>query len=323
MRKLFPSLLLIVSSLFSYSQISITPIAPPKKNTVIVFDSTKNLIKDEGFTSYTGQLLFIKPRPECVQDEGYYGFYPITGNIESSMNVHFGTISPNTVKHDQLANKYFIVDSAIIYKPSIASYNLLFLSEKDNPSNRFIYNCQTSASTCPFLIVSHLNYLKKTFIGKKYYINPSSLFPTDIITGETINFPDPTITTWLCTDVTLIEDVRYANKVTEIALIMKNGSITTYIPSIKVTGEEEHRSGAIYLFPTNKYNALVAKYGKTNLSAVLNGYLTKGMPELLLQYSLGKPNNINVTSEGVIYSYKYIKEASTVILKNDKVLSWY
>ncbi len=268
------------------AQIGTTPVAEPKVTTNTVFDSSYNFLGRNNVESYAGQTLFVLP--------GKYAFY--------------------NPPYERYGGRYFHVDS-------VKNVNWIewkfYLTDKDDPTvhNVFIYEYKERIKF-PFLVVSHFNYLKEKFVGKKVIISDYALYRRfDIVTGDTINIAQWGKRVWECTDITVIKD-----DVTPVVAIVKFGNITAAIPIRKLgLSDEESRNDIKHVYLKSEWDKLVAKYGYTMVNCALETRLKVGMPEELLLYSYGKPDHINYESYGKQYVYE---DGDCVYVKNGKVTGW-
>lgn len=268
------------------AQIGTTEVAMPKVTKIAVFDSSYNFLGRNNVESYAGQTLFVLP--------GKYAFY--------------------NRPYEKYGGRYFLVDS-------VENVNWIewkfYLTDKNDPTihNVFTYEYKERIKF-PFLVVSHFNYLKEKFVGKKVIISDYALYRNyDIVTGDTINIKQWGKRVWECTDITIIKD-----DITPVVAIVKSGNITAAIPIRKLgLSDEESRNDIKYVYLKSEWDRLVAKYGYTMVNCALETRLKVGMPEQLLLYSYGKPDHINSASYGKQYVYE---DGDCVYVKDGKVTGW-
>ena len=307
-----------------FSQITTTSVSTPKKQEkIIVFDSTKNYLGENDVFSYKGQLLYVLPLSKSIESYGYRYFYKIDCNPLLGMNYCSGRYGERAEKsefntrYEDLVNKYFYVDSISKYKPVsvLDDYNYLFyLTEKKNPSNRCCYVYDPNSDfDFNFLVVSHFNYLKENFVGKKFIIAKNYIRGNDIISGDTIIIPDETKMSWTVTDVSILDD-EYRN----LEMIIKSGNITSCVTVTSfldgLSPDDTRR-----IFEKKEWDKLVATYGYSMMKMVISAKIKVGMPKKLLIMSWGKPDRINSSSYG---ADQYVYGRDYVYVKGGKVTSW-
>ena len=317
---LFIAVLAIVIKL--NAQIEVTSIATPqqKPQQVPAFDSTRNFLGTLNVQSYTGQILFVLPKVENKIKWGYEYFKPIDYNPKDhfSRYSHYGNDSEKSkynTRYEDLTGKYFRVDS--ISEKSYTEY-LFYLTNTKDETDRccFIYSALYS-HTFPFIVLSHFNYLKDSFVEKQYIVQSKfHIHPLDIITGDSIKINDDSKIIWTATDLTIIENNNLLEM--RLAFVVKNGNITTYIDAEEFAKSFEN-NGRRYIFETTEWNSLVKKYGLAMMKLVLNEEIKVGMPEKLLFYSWGKPEQVNSSSYG---NKQYVYDNNYVYVKDGKVVSW-
>lgn len=304
-----------------FCQIGTTNVAQPIKEdiTEIVFDSTRNYWGRVNISSYTGQLLFVLPQAKGLEKWGYSNFKPIDYNHSSYENVHYGRnseASEYNTKYEDLANKYFHVDSVVRYKNKLLSLeddNIFYLTEKDNPANRccFVYDSEYKHNF-PFMVVSHFNYLKNKFIGKKFIIAGHLLKMHDIITGNHIVISNETKVFWTVMDITIVNDDNR-----KLSVIVTNRDMTSCV-SIDNFEDALNLDGRRQIFEKNEWDKLVLTYGLPMMQTVMSRKIKVGMPSKLLIMSWGKPDRIHSAS----YGDQYVYGNQYVYVKKGKITSW-
>lgn len=307
-------LTLIIASTIN-AQIGTTTVAvPQQKEQKPVFDSTKNFLGSTNVQSYVGQILFVKPKR--LPEYGYEYFKPIDYNPKDwdSRRSHYGGNAEKShynTRYEDLVEKYFKVDS--IFENDYFSY-IFYLTNTKDSSDRccFIYSSNYE-HTFPFIVLSHFNYLKDNYEGKQYIIRGYWLSHTDIITGDSIKINDNSKVAWTVSELTVVD-----NHSKDLAFVVKNGDMTSYITAERFENIYETNGGRFY-YEKSEWDSLVKKYGLTMMKMVLDEKIKVGMPEKLLIYSWGKPKKINSSSYG---NKQYVYDNDYVYVKDGKVVSW-
>lgn len=300
MKKLVTAIVLCLVCPLSFAQIKVVDTKQNKEEVIIPeYDSTKNFLGCENVTSYTGQTLFVLPKAETSKVWGYDYFYSLPYYYDTfrHSNTHFGRDAEESkyrTKYEDLAEKYFVVDS-VVKNPSPIFEEcdfLLYLTEQGNEQNKCCYVYQGSfISTFPFLVVSHFNYLSKKYIGKDY------LFMTD------------NVISW--------------KKLTDI-IVNKDGCLEFEFDN---NGQNEYilfdklfpKNGEKHLFTKEEWQTYTTTYGTDMMKCVVNGTTKVGMPDVLLTMALGIPKTIHSSSDG---TKQYVYGNLYVYVKNGKVTSW-
>jgi hypothetical protein len=301
---------LLLTSLSGFCQIGTTdvaaPAAPKQKEEVAVFDSTKNYLGEENVFSYEGQILFVLPRPKRFEQYGFYDFVP----AKSNSSPYYQTSS---IAYEKLKEKYFYVEKVSEHTEYSQKKYVLYLTEKDNPSNQYWYYYNPhNEHSFPFFVVSHFNYLKNRYIGKKFIIARNYLKSHDIVTGDTIIIPNEAKMFWTATDITIVNDDNR-----KLHVIVKSGNLASCVSldwfEDAITQDDQRR-----VFEKSEWDNLVATYGFSMMQSVLSAKIKVGMPIKLLIMSWGKPDRINSAS----YGDQYVYGNDCVYLKGGKITSW-
>lgn len=299
--------ILILIPFICHSQIGFTEVTKPKpaiKNE-IKFDSTKNWLGSENVKSYKGQTLFVLPVSDGLEKYGYRHFEK--GAVPKD--------SYGKVEYEELANKYFVVDSAILFieKYSIYRKFLFYLTEKDGSEKYLYYYDPESEYGFPFLVVSHFNYMKDNYVGKRYVISSNYLSSHDLVTGDTLIFPSESKMSWTVSDITIVN-----NDLRNLCVVVKSGKMTSYVAASTFEYGLQGSKGIRRVFEKTEWDRLVKTYGLSMMQSVMDVKIKIGMPKKLLIMSWGKPDHVNSAS----YGDQYVYEDQYVYLKNGKITSW-
>lgn len=289
-----------------FCQIGTTDVAAPKQQeAIVVFDSTKNFLGTDNVFSYEGQLLFVLPVSKGLEKYGYRGFEP------AGKKSNNGSLSK--VDYEELAEKYFYVEKVSEYNDVLRKKYIFYLTEKDNSENRywFYYDPQFKHSF-PFFVVSHFNYLRNRYIGKKFIIAWNYLKSHDIITGDTVVVPNDAKMVWTATDISIVND-----DYRKLSVIVKNGNTTSCV-SVDSFEDALSQGDARRVFEKSEWDKLVSTYGFSTMKAVLSAEIKVGMPLKLLIMAWGKPDKINSSSSGDQYVYN----GQYVYVRGGKVTAW-
>lgn len=329
MRKIASTLLLFFCAVMaSNAQITMSHAAKPvdKEELIAAYDSTKNYLGNTNVRSYVGQLLYVNGKSETLQGYGYDNFK--TEKEPGALSGRYGNPAASSgfnTKYEDLAGKYFVVlDVQPHSKQKEGSYVYgkkwwFYLQNRDDESDTvwFEYDGEFE-HTFPFITISYFNYLKNSFLGKKYIsaysVREDGTFVSrireyDFHTGELI--PQTKEDIWEVIDVT-IEDKYY-----DLVLVVKNqkGNIsvvdTDYVNPLS--------NGQIVLFTNEEYKSLCSKYGGEYMNLVRQGKIRVGMPEALLIMSWGMPEDINRSSSGLD---QWVYDSQYVYVKGGKITAW-
>lgn len=304
----------IIFAVKSFGQITITSTAE-KKVSAKTYDVSKNFLgsAEEDVMSYVGQELFLKPKSESSQKDGYSDFKVDTFKDSDSRynrNLTFLPSSSNKSlsSYEELAGKIFVVDS--ITTSDKTEYKLFatyffHLHQKDNSRKCvFLYNGKEEYKW-PFVVMSYFNNLKSKYVGNSYIIANKELYNIDINTGDSIKF-NSYYGQWKCTDLTI------ENKFCNLVLLFSDGVQTTY-------KTVDYISEYSKIFETSKWDYLINKYGVESMESVMRGAIKVGMSVDLLYLSWGKPDKINSSSYG---ENQYVYKNQYVYVKNGIITAW-
>lgn len=293
---IFFSILFVSIQLFG--QVTRITSVPPKKSPIapIVFDSSLNFLGKTNVGSYKGQIVYGIPR--------HVGF--------RKPELNKGVDWP--YNESDYSNLYFRIDSVYpcYSKNGIINRYTFEMTRNDSTRRRIQYVYDTEKETFfPFMVVSHLNWLKKQFVGKRFIIkNSRFILHNDILTGDSIAASSRI--PWKVTEISLYDwGVRQ-----EFVCVLTDGKYTTLLPVEYF--EQERISAKRTIFEKNEWDKLVSKYGLSVMSDVLSNKIRVGMPKQLLIMSWGNPQRINSAS----YGDQYVYNGQYVYVKGGKVTSW-
>ncbi len=266
------------------------------------YDSTKNWLGNENVETYYGQTLYVLGK--MSKEYGYDDFY--TSPEYLNRDKRYGNPSEKSeykTKYEDLYGKYFIVKQIIKDEKSYFSdYYWLYLEEKDNSNNKVYFRYSTEYEhSWPFIVVSHYNYLKEKYIGKKFVTN--SFEANDLITQKPINYYFGEV--WECYDISIIDEYKFV-------LLYKNSK------GNKTYSYLEDIDDSRFIYPQATFNKYLKKFGVTNMKIIMKGEITIGMTTEMLLLSWGEPDDINYAS----YGDQWVYGTQYVYIENGKITAW-
>lgn len=308
MKKTLLLLLCVVCSQVSFAQIS--RISEPQKNqpTISKFDSTKNIIipttegvYDPNIQTFVGQKIYLKPLRKFERESGYTSIVTMDYDPERPPYLYhykqYSLLSEKTyeiIKIDTFLTKY---------KGYIFTLRMV---EDENILCKYIYHGHEYG--CPFITISHYNYLCNTYKGGKYIL---SNYCFNDKTYEEMK-KEPRIKPWTVEDISVDDEgVLY--------VIVKNDEIKDKITLEDFRNNLEDPKYSKNVFSELEWNSLVKQYGLDMMKSVLMHHIKIGMPEKLVKYSWGKPERINTSSYG---DDQWCYDGQYVYFKNHKVSAW-
>ena len=301
MKKVTFALVLCLICTTIYGQIEVRNTSRPEpKKEIEAFDSTLNFLGTKNVESYKGQLLFVIPA--VIPDYGYENFQEYVDYKQLKYKSdwkHYGNNAKSSqfkTAYEDLNGKYFIVEMVEPYGEKVYHKYVFALVNKDNVKDKcyFIYS-GLYEHTFPFLVVSHYNYLAKTYIGNRYVICNK----------------DGKIDQWKCNNIIVPE--KPFRSVVKMELSCASDTIYKDECDFILSEHGQH------IFEKKEWDEMIKVYGEEYMNCVLKGTVLVGMPESLLYMSFGLPEKTNEDSYGekqCVYKSRY------VYIKNGKVTSW-
>jgi len=274
-----------------YGQISTTTPASKKvvekeKNN----DSTRNFLgKDVDL--YIGQELYVRPLSDIAKIVGYTRFKKTSfkNTSSSSSGYAYGVKSKNenVTPYDSVANKIFIVEN-VEEAPNMYPKYIFLLRNKDTGMKcKYIYDSSNEYSF-DFYLIGYYEKMLKVYKDKVYYIADNVVKSYDLYTGEPIKKSEKNYQKWTITGLTI--ESEYGSLVA----VINNGEQNSYI-------------ALRYLEPTSYKKKVYSEidwmlychmYGVEMCEMAIKGSVVVGMPTKLVEFSWGKPNKINRSSNG-------------------------
>lgn len=260
------------------------------------YDSLTNYLSREKISSYIGQYFYVKPKNERLRDGGYKDFYT---HPEEERSFAYKADKYGNTYYNNLAGKTFKVIDVVKGKGVLYNDFIKLSDGKDE----FYYLYTNYEHSFPFLVIGHIEKLKKEYARRWYYFtNAPDEYWNDFRTG----LPVPLISgsTWFCQDIIL--DNKYFWDLKCVLQNERGEVISNTVNRMK------------FNFILKDYgDVLSRRYGSMYTSAI-KGDILKGMPEELVIISRGEPKKINRSSHGEqwVYSSNYI------YFSNGKVTGW-
>lgn len=293
-------IILSVTSMVVFSQISTREVAPPKeKEPTIEYDST--LYYNYRAKDYIGQRIQIKP---SLSSSERHRFIDLCGTQKFDITPYYNKLlivsGISDFNYSKFSNLSFNDSPALV----------LLDPTTDTPICMVAHNSMYSTDL-PFITLSFYNYLKSEFLNERVYVDPYCVSSHDINTGEKI--PDIEKKKWTCFDVQFKNS--YYDKY-ELFLFIRSeegyeSDIEVSYLDRKWTGE-----GRKKLYSNKEWIKYGKKYGYDTMRKVIRGKIQVGMPLELLYLAWGFPSNVEqLTSD--IWLYTYYDEYVYIRYKND------
>ncbi|HEX8547469.1 MAG TPA: hypothetical protein VF691_10945 [Cytophagaceae bacterium] len=275
----------------------VTTLNAEKKANSIRYDSLTNYLADKPH-GYIGQELYVLPKNKSVQEKGYQGFILdpnikySNGKMEKS-NIYKCCQAVENSIYEELSEKYFKVLDVVKGNPDL-SYHGYFLKLKSKSSGDIVYYRyfpqDTRPSGYPFLVRGYFEKQKKLLVGKSFitrkrkwdYAQGEPLL--DIVTGKEVEFVPGKV--WTCIDYMV--DPNWGQP----ALILKS------LAGEKIALLDDHKNNETYVFSPARAEAIKKQFGETKWKSFLENKIELGMSKEELQLSVGKPDQVILTTQG-------------------------
>lgn len=309
MKRYFTSILILLVAFVGYAQISKVTNAQIKEETIVEFDSTKNLIKpktyrvyDPSVQAFVGQKLYLKPLEEGYKrKEGYTRILSMEYDPAKPPYLYrYGT-------YEQLKEKTFEVVKIDTFLTEYGNYIFtLKMIEDTTFMCKYIYDGESVFF--PFITMSYYNHLCNTLLGRKYVISNFAFKEKPLEEQR----KESSTNLWEAKTISISDNgilyVIVSNGANEDRIIIED--FLTY------SNTEEQRKA---IFSELEWNKLVKQYGLNMMKLVLSQKIQVGMPTKLVIYAWGKPKRINRSS----YGYdQWVYDSQYLYITNGKVESW-
>ncbi len=301
-------MILFMSSVHLYSQITLTEVAEPAIEEVAPYDSTRNFLGND-VQQYIGKKLFVLGRSESLQKYGYDGFYK---NNKGAKNRKHNSVfmrgkgdSQFNTRYEALVDQYFIVEE--VY-PINSDESILKLVHAGNDKVivYFRYSHKYKHSF-PFLTVEYYEKMRSCMIGECYVLRKKALNNTkDIVSGKPVDYVE--LSVWECIDVTVTKDDF------ECSAILVCDSTKIAIPIEFLNGESNWQRG--YTIDDSIF--YINKFGVESWKKILQDLVAIGFTEEMTKMSWGEPKKINRAS----YGDQWVYGNTYLYFKNGKLTSF-
>ena len=309
MKKLFTSTFILLIAIVGNAQIAKIANSPSDEETLVKFDSTKNLIKpktrgvyDSSVQAFVGQKLYLKPLEEGYKrKDGYTCILSMDFDPSKPPYLYrYGT-------YEQLKEKTFEVVKVDTFLTKYGMYTFtLKMIEDSTFTCKYIYDGESYKF--PFITMSYYNHLCNTLLNRKYVISNYAFKEKPLEEQRKESYTN----LWDAKNISINDNgilyVIVSNNSKEDRIILDD--------FLEYSNTDEHKKN---IFSELEWNQLVKQYGLNMMKMVLAQKIQVGMPTKLVIYAWGQPERINRTSSGTdqwIYNGQYL------YIKNGKVESW-
>lgn len=309
MKKLLTSTFFLLIAIVGSAQITKVETPPIQEETIVEFDSTKNLIRpktyrvyDPSVQAFVGQKLYLKPLEEGYKrKEGYIRILSMDYDPAKPPYLYrYGT-------YEQLKEKTFEVVKIDTFLTEYGNYIFtLKMIEDTTFMCKYIYDGESVFF--PFITMSYYNHLCNTLLGRKYVISNFAFKEKPLEEQR----KESSTNLWDAKNISISDNgvlyVMVNNGIKEDRIIIED--FLTYSKT-----EEEKKA----IFSEVEWNKLVKQYGLNMMKLVLAQKIQVGMPTKLVIYAWGKPKRINRSSYG---SDQWVYDSQYLYIRNGKVESW-
>jgi hypothetical protein len=298
-----------------FAQITTLKVAPKKEQEGnSVYDSMNNFLGKDVF-KYLGQELYVKGRPEYLQEFGYSGFYADyrKGKLDGGV---FKCCDNYNSKYSELNGKYFKVLD-VLKHPQVEISEYLYgdkfylkLEQKDSGEIVYYDYDAKSKDSFPFIVVGYFQKQKSLYFGRQLvFFDELFLNQVDVKSGKVISAK--TGQKWKCLDL-VIEEINF-----DLSLLVENSlSGKILIPLDKVYEKN---------FP-RVFNSVAAenyknKFGLENFISILQGKIRIGMTKEMCKLSWGTPQKINNTITSGKNSEQWVYDSNYLYFENGKLIA--
>lgn len=304
------------------------------------FDVRRNCIRGNNLFSYKGQELYVPDHPyfktqryqqfkdPCVTgaNPDYYGtlFY------HWDMNEGYSGTDPKYV-----VGRTFVVDR--ISQSTDDADEFIFEMHDKSSHERVSYEYSTASDwhrhpnynvfnpVFPFLVMSHYNYLKRKYIGKKIvaacqsFYEPSEYSHHIYLRNTQSGLKDASFLDDHSTFI--VKDIIWEESKGMLCFVIEDTKGNSYLSPIEATfNEPEYTLGVGKKFLLSDWYACIAKYGQEEMNNVMRSDIHIGMDSALVRLSAGNPyiNRFAKKSDGWEWLYSS-KDVMVVFDDNGKV----
>lgn len=315
MKRIVLSIILLVACSFAATaQITVAQVQPRQMQrssacAAVIFDSSLTYMTADNLINSAWQIFYL---PVLSTNEG---IVPLDIKASSGdKSKYYGYVGKHHQRsvNNKFEGRYYVVTNVCMKQmKGKGDYIIVDLSEKDNPANQWKYATKAVSEEFPFIVLSHYNYLKSTYLGNEQLFKHPYLDKCRDIEGKPIEISADTLTIWRCSEISVAQ-VNYGEEglSNKIIIIYSNGNQSFYIE------EEECGKEGI---SRELWDDITSRYPIEYCNVVLEQRVRIGMPLELLELSLGKPKKVN---ERAYNDIQYIYDGLYVIIREGVVTNW-
>ena len=304
------------------------------------FDVRRNCIRGNNLFSYKGQELYVPAHPyfktqryqqfkdPCVTgaNPDYYGtlFY------HWDMNEGYSGTDPKYV-----VGRTFVVDR--ISQSTDDADEFIFEMHDKSTRERVSYEYSTASDwhrhpnynvfnpVFPFLVMSHYNYLKRKYIGKKIvaacqsFYEPSEYSHHIYLRNTQSGLKDASFLDDYSTFI--VKDIIWEESKGMLCFVIEDTKGNSYLSPIEATyNEPEYSLGIAKKFLVPDWETCLRKFGQEEMTYVMRGNIHIGMDSALVRLSAGEPRSVKYATKSDGLEWRYTtKDVMVVFDEKGKV----
>lgn len=297
------------------------------------FDVRRNCIRGNNLFSYMGQELYVPDHPyfktqryqqfkdPCVTgaNPDYYGtlFY------HWDMNEGYSGTDPKYV-----VGRTFVVDR--ISQSTDDADEFIFEMHDKSSHERVSYEYSTASDwhrhpnynvfnpVFPFLVMSHYNYLKRKYIGKKIvaacqsFYEPSEYSHHIYLRNTQSGLKDASFFDDYSTFI--VKDIIWEESKGMLCFVIEDTKGNSYLSPIEATfNEPEYSLGIAKKFLVSDWETCLRKFGQEEMTYVMRGDIHIGMDSVLVRLSAGNPYKIRFAKKSDGWEWLYDQKNVMVV----------
>ena len=296
------------------------------------FDVRKNCLRGDNLYSYRGQELYVPSHPYYV-NQRYEQFREpsVTGENPDYYNTqyycnhndgYYGTEAKYVV------SRTFVVDR--IAQCSDDADEFIFEMHDKETRERVSYeysvttdwhrnpNYNVAHTAFPFIVMSHYNYLKRKYIGKKMVVACQSFYElSDYSHHIYLRNTQSGLTDASFTDdysIFIVKDIIWEESEGMLCFVIEDNNGHSYLTPIEATfNEPEYSLGIAKKFLVPDWETCVRKYGIKEMTHIMRGDIHLGMDSALVRLSAGEPRSIKFATKSDGLEWRYVTKDVMVV----------
>lgn len=301
------------------------------------FDVRRNCVRDNNLYSYKGQELYVPAHPHfCKQPYKQFKDPSVTGETPDYYDTQYYhwhiTDGTGGTEPKYLVGRTFVVDR--ITQNTEDADEFVFEMHDKATHERVSYEYSTASDwhrhpnynvfnpAFPFLVMSHYNYLKRKYIGKKIVVacqsfcEPSDYSHHIYLRKTQSGLKDASFSDDYSTFI--VKDIIWEESKGMLCFVIEDTKGNSYLSPIEASfNEPEYSLGIAKKFLIPDWETCLRKYGHEEMTHIMRGDIYIGMDSALVRLSAGAPRSVKFATKSDGLEWRYITKDVMVVFDNN------